>query len=264
MKKVYVVANQKGGVGKTTTATAMASILNRFGHKTLLIDADPSMNSTDVMRGTTEGVTTLYDVILNDDDKRPLEEAIQETKNGYIVPSDPYLIKSDSVCSLDPNGLFRLSDAIQEANDRGALKDFDYIVIDTQPVINTLLNNCLIAADEVVIPVTADRFPVNGLYKLNDVIKAIQRKLNNKLKVTGLLLVMYNPRQKLSKSISQFLAKAAADMNTELLDTAIRSSVAAREAQANRMTLIDYESCCTTELDYEDFVNKILENESEV
>lgn len=259
MKKVIVIANQKGGVGKTTTAVAITAILNKSGYKTILIDADPSMYSTDSMKGKTDGATTLYDVILNDEDKRPLEEAIQKTENGYIIASDPYLMKADSVCATDPTGLFRLSDAIEEAMNKGALDEFSYIVIDTPPELNTLLSNCLVAADEVIIPTFADRYAVKGLYTLTEVIMRVQKKLNPKLKIMGLLLTKYNERQRLSRSIRDYLVRVAEDMGTVLLSTPIRETVATQEAQAKRKTLIDYKKGCTTEKDYEDFVDKYIE-----
>ena len=261
MKRIIVVANHKGGVGKTTTACSMAGILNRFGHKTLLIDADPSGNATDTYMGKVEGVPTLYDVILNTDEPTKLEDAIQETPNGFLVASDPLLVKADSICSGDPNGLYRFQEAVQEAIERGALDDYEYIICDTQPVLNTLTNNILIGGTEVLIPITSDRYAVTGLMKLFEIIKAIQKRPNRDLKIYGLLLVKYNKRQKLSRSVYEYIEKTAKDMGTQLIDITIPESVAARESQAMKKPLIEYASSCTTELAYEDFIEKILKED---
>ncbi len=260
MKRIFVISNQKGGIGKTTTAVNMAAILNRFGHKTLLIDADPSGNTTDTLHGLVDGVDTLYDVILADKPTK-LEDAIQHTINGYVVASDPLLMKADIICAGDANGLYRLQDAIQEAQDRGALDDFEYIIIDTAPTLNSLMNLSLIAATDVIIPITSDRYAVAGLMKLYEVIKAIQKRPNKDLKIYGLLLVKYNKRQKLSVSVREYIEQTAKDMGTALLDTTIPEAVVAKEAQAMKKNLIDYASSCTTELAYEEFVDEILEKD---
>ena len=259
MKKIFVVANQKGGIGKTTTAIAMASILNRLEHKTLLIDADPSAYATDTFKAEIDGVPTLYDVIMNDKDPSKLEEAVQETESGFIIASDPLLRRADFLCAGDPEAIFRLNDAILDAKERGALDDYEYIVIDSPPLAITLLNICLMAADSVIIPVTPDRYAVKGLTEMYQTIKAVRRRSNKDLEIYGLLLVMLDPRLKIYKETKNTILEVAKMMETRLIQTAIRQSVAAKEAQTARKTLLEYSPGCTTELDYEDFVDLILE-----
>ena len=108
--KTIIVANQKGGIGKTTTATAVASILDAKGYKTLLIDADQQGNSSDTYKAAIEGNATLFDVLL-DEERISLEEAIQHTESGDIVASDPLLRKADEILNGDPEGLYRFQDA---------------------------------------------------------------------------------------------------------------------------------------------------------
>ena len=150
MATTFVVANQKGGIGKTTTATTLAGILGKRA-KTLLIDADPQGNSTSTYQAQVEDVATLYDVIV-DSDRLPLAEAIQHMPNGDIVASDPLLAKAEKILDGDIEGLYRLKDAIDDFD------GYEYIVIDTAPSLNVILYNCLIAADRVIIPVTADAY----------------------------------------------------------------------------------------------------------
>ena len=249
--KIITLANQKGGIGKTTTATCLAAILNEWGHKTLLIDTDVQCNSTDTFRAETEDVATLYDLIL-DDDSCTLEEAIQHTEAGDIIASDPGLEEAD-VKLRDTDAFFKLKDALE------GLEGYEYVVIDTNPAVNVMLHNALVAADEVIIPVTADRYTVKGLSQLTNTIAKVQKRLNPKLRIRGLLLVRYDERTNLNKSIGKSLLDIADQIGTKVFDTYIRDSVKCRESQTERMTLIKYAPKCTTEQDYEAFVKELLE-----
>ncbi|MCM1235879.1 MAG: ParA family protein [Ruminococcus flavefaciens] len=252
--KIIVIANQKGGIGKTTTATALASILSEQGYHTLLIDADQQGNSSDTYKAKIEGAATLYDVLL-DEEPIPLQEAVQSTESGDIVASDPLLRKADEILNANVAGLYRLQDAL------GELKGYDYVVIDTAPAMNSILHNCLVAADSVVIPVTADRYALQGLAQLNQTINAVKKHQNKKLNIAGFLLVKYNPRTLLSRETKESLEKIAADMDTKLFETAIRESTKAKEAQAVRTALIKYAPNSTTAQDYIRFVRELLDRE---
>lgn len=251
--KVICIANQKGGIGKTTTATALSSILSKE-YRTLLIDADQQGNSSDTYRAKIEGNATLYDVLI-DEHSIPLKEAIQHTDEGDIVASDPLLREADAKLSGDSDADYRLQDALS------SLENYDYVIIDTAPAINHLLYNALIAADEVVIPITADRYGLQGLAQLSEVIKKIKHRQNQKLKIAGLLLVKYNPRTLLSRDVLSSLQKIAEEIGTKVFTTTIRESTKAREAQAVRKALLDYAPSSTTAVDYVNFVNELLGGE---
>lgn len=254
--EVIVIANQKGGIGKTTTATALSSILSKMGYSTLLIDADMQGNSTDTYRGEIEGIATLYDVLLETGNDRILmNDAIQKTEVGELIAADPLLRKADDVLNGDVNGLYRLQDALSE------LKGYDYIIIDTAPSMNTLLYNCLIAATKIVIPVTADRYGLQGLAQLSQTIQAIKKRQNPNLYIAGLLLVKFNPRTNLSQEVRDSLETIATQMDTKLFKTFIRESVKAREAQALRKALIEYAPNSTTTLDYISFTNELMKGD---
>lgn len=247
---VYVVANQKGGIGKTTTATNLAGILGKRG-KTLLIDADPQGNSTSTYDAQVTDCATLYDVII-DSDKLPLEDAIQHMPNGDIVASDPLLAKAEKMLDGDVEGFYRLKDAID------MLDGYDYVVIDTAPSLNIILYNCLIAADKVIIPVTADSYAMQGMDQLNETINAVKRRQNRNLKVEGLLLVKYSGRSNLEKETKTAIEEHAVKMGTKLFNTTIRECIKTKEAQENKKLLIDYAPKCNTCVDYIAFVDELI------
>lgn len=250
MATVFVVANQKGGIGKSTTATNLAGILGKKA-KTLLIDADPQGNSTSTYEAKVEDVATLYDVII-DSDKLPIKDAIQHTDNGDIVASDPLLVKAEKMLDGDVEGFYRLKDALE------ALDDYKYIVIDTAPSLNIILYNCLIAADKVIIPVTADSYAMQGIQQLYDTIMAVKRRQNRDLSIAGLLLVRYSGRSNLERETRENIEASAKQMNTKLFKTVIRECVKTKEAQEQKKLLIDYAPKCNTCLDYIEFSQELL------
>lgn len=251
MTITYVVANQKGGIGKTTTATTLAGILGKKG-KTLLIDADPQGNSSATYQAEIENQGTLYDVMV-DSDMLPLEDAIQHMPNGDIVASDPLLTKAEKILDGDVDGLYRLKDAID------GLEGYDYIVIDTAPSLNVILYNCLIAADEVIIPVTADAYSMQGLQQLCNTIKAVQRRQNPSLKIAGLLLVRFSGRSNLEKKVKEELEQQAKELGTKLFQTTIRECIKTKEAQEAKKLLTDYAPKCTSMEDYQSFVKELID-----
>ena len=250
MAITYVIANQKGGIGKTTTATTLAGILATKG-KTLLIDADPQGNSTSTYQAVIEDQATLYDVMV-DADAAPIEEAIQHMPNGDIVASDPLLAKAGKMLDGNVEGLYRLQDALD------MLDGYEYIVIDTAPSLDVVLYNCLIAADQVIIPVTADAYAMQGLSKLHDTIKAVQKRQNPKLIIAGLLLVKYSGRSNLEKNVREEIQGVAEQIGTKLFTTVVRECVKTKEAQMKKKLLIDYAPKCTTMQDYGDFVEELV------
>ena len=250
MATVFVVANQKGGIGKSTTATNLAGILGKQA-KTLLIDADPQGNSTSTYNAKIDDVATLYDVII-DSDKLPITEAIQHTENGDIVASDPLLVKAEKMLDGDLEGFYRLKDALE------GLEDYKYIIIDTAPSLNIILYNCLIAADKVIIPVTADSYAIQGIQQLYDTIMSVKKRQNKDLTIAGLLLVKYQGRSNLERETKDNIEKTAKQMGTKLFKTVIRECVKTKEAQECKKLLIDYAPKCNTCLDYIEFAKEVV------
>ena len=152
----------------------------------------------------------------------------------------------------DVEGFYRLKDALDE------LDGYEYVVIDTAPSLNVIMYNCLIAADEVIIPLTADAYARQGISQLNDTIMAVKRRQNPSLKVAGLLLVKYAGRSNLERTTREEISEQAKQMGTKLFDTAIRECVKPKEAQEKKKLLIDYAPKCNTMIDYMEFVEELL------
>ncbi len=255
MKKVYVVANQKGGIGKTTTAVALATTLADRDERVLLIDCDTQCNSTDTFQAQFDGVATVYDVVV-EDEHISLKDAIQHTEIGDIVAGDPNLSKADVQLMSDVNSIFYLKDKLAEISD-----DYDYVVIDTAPRMDTMLYNALIAADEVIIPVLPGRYGVVGLIDLYKTIAQIKLRHNPSLKIAGLLLVQFE-RTGVSDVVDDYARNTAKQMGTIVFNSKIRRCVKTPEAQMKRVPLIKYARYCTTQLDYEAFVDELTGDES--
>lgn len=258
MGTVYVVANRKGGVGKTTTATNVAANLIDRGKKVLLIDTDPQCNSSDNFHAITddEDVKTLYDVILTPKGKVPLSAAIQHTDIGDIVGGDESLALADSILSGKSGAALLLKKALVEIKD-----EYEYIIVDTSPDIGILLINALNAADEVIIPTEASRFALQGLDKLSESIADCRENDNPDIKVAGFLLVMLESRTRMAKEGIVAMQQAAEQMGVKLFNTTIRKSVDIKESQAARLPITKYAPHSKVGLDYDYFVTELTEPE---
>jgi chromosome partitioning protein len=246
---VIAIANQKGGVAKTTTATSLAGGLAARGRRVLLIDMDPQCNSSDTYRASIESTATLYDVLCEGVDAA---DAVQHTGHGDIIPGDPLLGGAEG--KLNKTGK---EHTLRKAG-AGVRGMYDHIILDTPPALGVLLINALTFADSVVVPVTTDRYGLQGLSQLDETIRAAVEYTNPSLAVAGLLMVRHNARTNLAREIAGMLPSIAEGMGTILFDTAIRESVAAREAQASRASLLEYAPDCTTALDYMAFADEII------
>ena len=252
--KIISIANQKGGVGKTTTAVNMAGILNSMKKKTLLIDADQQANSTDTFRAKYEGEVTLYDCWLaENEDKEDINNCIQHTEIGDIVAGDPLLREAEHKIAKDPiTGLMSFKNMLSK------LEGYDYVIIDCPPAVGAILQSILVASDEVIIPVTADRYSLQGLSQIWETIQNIRQGMNPGLTIAGFLLVRYNLRTNLNKDIYSALKSIADELNTRIFKTYIRESTKARESLAARDTLIRYAPNSTTAEDYVAFVKEFI------
>lgn len=249
MKRVIAVGNQKGGVGKTTTATALAFALKDNGKNVLLIDTDPQCNASDTYNAVIEGESTLYDVLC---EGKPITEAIQKTGGGDIVPSDPLLAQAESIL-VKTGKEYRLKKAIEPI--RG---DYDFIIIDTPPALGILSLNALTVADTLLIPLTADRYALQGLSQFWETIQEVREFTNSNLLIEGFVFVKHNNRTLLGKEIMQSMSEIAEQMGSRIFNTTIRESIAAREAQAMQKNIFEYAPQSTTALDYLKLTDELL------
>ena len=248
--RVIAITNQKGGVGKSTTATALATGLMREGYSTLLIDTDPQCNSTDTFRAVIRDQATLFDVLVKDE---PIVEAIQHTEIGDILAGDPFLNDAEKLLSQQGRE-YRLKEALE-----GLPKDkYDFVLIDTPPDLGILLTNALTAADGCIIPITPDRYSLQGLSQLDETIARVRKYSNHDLEIDGLLIVMNEARTKLSKEVREMIPAVCDKLGTRCFATSIRRTQAVKEAQKRRQSLFTWAPDSTAAKDYEAFIDEYM------
>lgn len=248
--RVIAIANQKGGIGKTTAAVNIAADLADMGKRVLLIDTDGQCNSTDTSKARIEGVATLYDLLF---EREPVMECIQHMDKLDVIASDRLLRNVETKFPDDAGRLFAMRDACE-----GVRELYEFIIIDTPPSLGCMLSNVLTFADEVIIPVTCDRYGMQGINDLYETIAATRKYTNRYLKVTGVLLNKYKERTTLCKEISSALPETLAMFDTKVFDTRIRECEDCKKAPAARMSIQEYNPHCTTARDFWNVCEEII------
>ncbi len=224
MAKVIAIANQKGGVGKTTTCVNLAYSLGLFNTKTLLVDFDPQGNATSGYGVSKNEATTIYDVIIGGADIR---DAIVSTPYGDIVPSNKALAGAGvEIVDLD-NREYRLKEALDSIRD-----DYDCIIIDCPPSLELLTLNALCAADSMIVPIQCEYYALEGLSDLLNTVTILNDRLNPNLRIEGMVMTMYDSRTQLSNQVVEEVKAHFPDL---VYDVKIPRNVRLSEAPSHGM-----------------------------
>ena len=253
MAKIIAVANEKGGVGKTTTVLGLAECLQALGKKVLVIDSDPQCNTTGTYNAVVEGENTLYDLYM---DKCKIKDAIQNTERGDVVPNDKLLKGREPYFVASINNFLLLSNAIKDIK-----KKYDYIIIDTPPNPGFYAASSLIAADEVLVPIAPEKFSADGLDDVIKTINDVKSNMNKSLKIRGIILTIYDSRQILDKDAHENLEKVCKAYKIPFNeDFCVRRCQDIKNSVAKGKTLGKYNPNCAA---YEDYMNiaKIIATE---
>ena len=231
--RILCFANQKGGVGKTTSAVNVAACLARAGTKVLLVDADPQGNATSgIGVSKRELESTVYDVLIGE---KTVAETVVETsaKNLFLLPSGIDLVGAELELADEARREYRLKDALEQVREQ-----YDYIIIDCPPALGLVTINTLVAADGVIIPLLCEYYSLEGLTQLNATIGQIRKRYNAHLELLGVLLNMYDGRLNLTVSVLEEIKKF---FPGKVFRTPIPRSVRMSEAPSHGLSIVDYE-----------------------
>ena len=258
--RVLVMANQKGGVGKTTTAINLGTALAAIGERVLIIDLDPQGNaSTGLGIDRRKRTTSSYDVLVGE---KALREVLTATAvpRLLVAPSTMDLLGVELEISADGDRSYKLRRALQEfcSSDVDGPDRVTYILIDCPPSLNLLTINALAAADAVVVPLQCEFFALEGLSQLLTTVDQVRRSLNPTLVIHGIVLTMYDPRNSLA---AQVVADVRAYMGTQVYDTVIPRNVRVSEAPSHGKPALLYDLKCAGSQAYLKLASEVIQRE---
>ncbi len=250
MGKIIALANQKGGVGKTTSAINLAASLAVLEYRTLLVDADPQANSTSGIGFDPRTIkASIYECIINEID--PLE-AIQntETPNLDLLPAHIDLVGAEIEMINLTGREYKMKAVLDKIRD-----NYDFIIVDCSPSLGLITINALTAADSVIIPVQCEYFALEGLGKLLNTIKIVQSRLNPNLQIEGILLTMYDVRLRLSNQVVEEVKTHFQDL---VFDTIIQRNTRLSEAPSYGISVIMHDANCKGAINYLNLAREII------
>lgn len=247
----YAIINQRGGIGKTTTAAALAAGLQARGYSTLLIDLDAQCNLSYTL-GAEHSSPTIYEVLTG---AARTEAAIHSTAQGDIIPSSPNMATADTAIT-ETGKEYKLKEALTTLKGK-----YRYIVIDTPPALGIATINALTAANAVIIPAQAEAFSLQGIGRVYTTIETVKKYCNPELITEGILITRYESNTTLGKIEAEQAEQTAEAMRTKVFKSKIRACNGIREAQATRTSIFDYKPTAKVKnavADYDAFIDELL------
>lgn len=245
---IYSISNQKGGVGKSTTANALGAALFRKGFRVLYVDLDAQGNLSHSMKAGSREITSLEVLTA----AAAAEDAVIETGQGDLIPSGPALAGADAILT-DTGKEYRLKEALDPISDK-----YDYCIIDTPPALGTLTVNALTACNGVIIAAQADIYSLQGIGQLSRTIQTVKRYCNNDLHIMGMVITRYNSRAVLTKDMTAMIEDTAKQLHTKVYASKIRECVQIKEAQAKQTDIFRYAPKSNGAKDYEALAEEVL------
>lgn len=256
--EIIPIANQKGGVGKTTTAINLATAMAAVGKKVLLIDLDPQGNaSTGLGLDRAERIKTMYEVLQKE---KKIDEVVMSTTipSLDLIPATVDLSGVEIELMADDDRAFRLRDAIKQSH---ANQTYNYIIIDCPPSLSVLTLNALVAATSVLIPLQCEFFALEGLSLLLSTIEEIKKSFNPELEIYGILLTMFDRRNNLSEQVE---ADVRSHLGKKVFDTVIPRNIRVSEAPSYGKPSLLYDASCPGSQAYIRLASEILKRESKI
>ncbi len=246
---VIAITNQKGGVGKTTTAAALLTALHQRGASVLGVDLDPQGSLGFSMGLDIEHCQTIYEVFRGETEPA---EAISHTEICDILPAN-ILLSAAELEFNKPGREFLLKTALSKISD-----GYDYIIIDTPPALNLLTVNAYVAADSLIIPMAPEVLSLLGVSQIKETIESVRNFYNSQLNVLGILLNRFSSRLRLNREVLELAEQIAAQLGTKVFDSKIRSSVLVAEAPAHGTSILEYAPRSNPAIDFDALCGEIV------
>jgi chromosome partitioning protein len=255
MTAIITIANQKGGVGKTTTAINLSAAIAERGKRTLLIDLDPQANSTIAFYNSGEIPASMFDVL--SENRAPMVNVIKPTKdaNLFLGPGRLALAKLEQVLAGQFDAPYRLKDALAPI-----LKDYDYVVLDTPPSLGILTVNALVASTHLLVPIQAAYFAIEGTDDLLETYERIRMRPNPQLKMLGVLITLFDKRTNISRDTHGQIRSVFGEM---LFKTKISKNVRLEESPAYKETVLTFAPKSTGAQEYKKLAGEVVQRVEE-